>query len=215
MKLKSYLFTGIILFYIVFVAMTYKVHAVTMPTFPTCLNPQGSLAVKYTEGTHGVPGDETSYTGYDAVYTLTEDTVMQCMCPESGNGIQTNWWRTPHLDQEEIDSLVQQGWINIPNGSAWGLEDDPYLAKNSSYSCIGGKGGGGGNGGSSSSESSSSSSSSSSSGGQGGGEITAQAVSHILGLASTGNSATLYVLFITGISLLLSGFYIRNIQRSS
>ncbi len=210
MKIKTYLCTGIISLYIVFIALAHNGYAVTISTFPSCLNPQGEVKV-VNEGTHGIPGDPNAYTGHDVVYYLTEDTVLQCLCPENGKGIQTNWWRVPHLAQQEIDSLVQQGWIYIPNGTAWGLEDDPYLAQNIPFSCIGGKGGGG-NGGSSSGGGGSPSSSSS--GGQGGGEITSQAVSHVLGLASTGNSSTLYILFITGFSLLLSGIYIRHIQRS-
>ena len=207
--IKTYLYTNLITFFIVFIAVAYSINATATPTFPSCLNPQGELKVQHLNGIHGVPGDVTTYSGHDSVYQLTQDTVTQCLCPVNGNGIQTDWWNIKNLTQEEIDSYVNNGWIFVPSGSVWGLEADPYLAKNSSYSCIGGKGGGGTS--NSSSSSSSSSSNTSSSGGQGGGEISSTST-QILSLASTGNILTVYLLFIIGISLLISGIYIRRID---
>ncbi|HRN70411.1 MAG TPA: hypothetical protein PLS49_04445 [Candidatus Woesebacteria bacterium] len=204
--LKEAIYTSIFLFFIVFIVTAYSVNAVTIPTFPSCLNPQGELKVQYSNGTHGVPGDTTTYVGHDTVYKLTENTFTQCLCPQNGNAIQTNWWNVKNVEQEEIDSLVSQGWIFVPSGSVWGLEEDPYLAKNMKYSCIGGKGGGGSN---SSNSNSSDSNNSSSSEGQGGGE-TSSAYTQVLSLASTGNIITVYLLLITGISLLISGIYIQR-----
>ncbi len=210
--IKSYIHNSLFILLIITFAVTNKIHASTIPTFPTCLNPQGEMKVQHLNGTHGVAGDENTYTGIDSVYYLTEDTLMQCLCQTDGNGIQTNWWNVSQLSGEEITELKNQGWIYIADGSAWGLDEGPYLAKNSSYSCIGGKGGGdNSNSGSSSSSSSSNSNNSSSS--QGGGDTsTGTGGGQILGLASTGNITTIYLLFTIGISLLISGIYIQRVR---
>ncbi len=46
------------------------------------------------------------------------------------------------MSVEDIQNFVGQGWIYVPDGSAWGLADAPFLAFNSSFSCGGGSGGG-------------------------------------------------------------------------
>lgn len=204
---KKYLYTSLILFYIVFIAAAYNTQAAIAPTFPSCLNPQGDVKVEHKNGIHGVPGDTNTYTGIDTVYYLTEDTLTQCLCPTNGNAIQTNWWNVKSLEQDEIDSLVNQGWIFVPSGSAWGLQEDPYLAQNIKYSCVGGAGGGGNN----NSSNSSGGSSNSSSGGQGGGGEVSSTYTQVLSLASTGNIVTIYLLFVIGISLLISGMYIQRV----
>lgn len=109
--------------------------AQTVPAFPQCINPQGTLRVEYNSGTHGIPGDPGEYNGSDAVYQVSEDTLIQCFCAEDGSAIQTNWWRVSQLSQEDIESLEAQGWNFIPDGSLWGLEEAAYLARNSSYRC--------------------------------------------------------------------------------
>lgn len=111
--------------------------AVTEPTFPSCINPQGTLKENYSSGTHGVPGDSTNYTGSDSVYYLTDNTLMQCLCPDNGQGIQTNWWKALGFTEAEIDVQKRNGWIYVPNGAVWGLENAPYLAKNIAYTCRG------------------------------------------------------------------------------
>lgn len=117
-------------------------YGVNVPTFPSCSNPSGTLQVNYAGGTHGIVGSGATYTGSDAVYSTGNDTLIQCFCPDSpGNGIQTNWWKAASLSQEDIDVLKNQGWNYVPNGSLWGLENVPYVAKNSDYSCKGGVGG--------------------------------------------------------------------------
>ncbi len=132
-------FFGILLF-----LRASAAYAITTPSFPVCTNPQGSLKVSYSTGTHGVVGDPTNYKGSDAVYTLSGETLVQCLCVEDGRGIQTNWWKVSGLTDSNIESLKSQGWFYIPNGSLWGLENAPYVAINSVYSCGGGIGGVGG-----------------------------------------------------------------------
>lgn len=109
--------------------------AVTVPTFPSCINPQGSVKAKYDSGTHGIAGDMSQYTGNDTVYRLTDSTLLQCFCPADGSGIQTNWWKAAGLTDQDIAIMKRQGWIYIPNGSLWGLDEAPYLAYNSTYAC--------------------------------------------------------------------------------
>ncbi len=166
--------------------------AVTTPSFPACANPQGSIKVSYSEGTHGIVGSGQTYTGKDTVYTLTDTTTTQCFCGADGNGIQTNWWKASSLTENEIEILKSEGWHYIPTGSLWGLAVDPYLAKNISYRCL--------------ADSSSSTTNGSVQGssttqdldtGTGGGEV--------LGLAATGDSALVYGSFLLGALFLIVG----------
>ncbi len=105
------------------------------PTFPNCNNPQGALKVSYATGIHGIPGSASTNTGSDAVYNLSEITLTQCFCSLNGDGTQTNWWKVSSLTIEQIEFLLAQGWVYIPDGSAWGLDEDPYVAFNSRYAC--------------------------------------------------------------------------------
>lgn len=196
-----------ILFVLTFLLNVKNVEAFTVPDFPSCLNaPQDKLEVSHS-GTHGVPGDSRSFTGQDDVYFLDgKNFIMQCLCPPNNEGIQTNWWKVDNLSTEEIEALKTEGWIYIPDGSAWGLDSSKYLAKNLNYSCtVGGNGeenrssGGSSESGGSSSGSSSSSSSSPSS------------VGAVLGLASTGNIASVYFFFLLGIVSVTLGFILTKI----
>lgn len=130
---------------ILLVSLTYSVLAIEAPTFPSCLNPQGTLKVKYGSGVHGIVGDTREFRGSDAVYTVSNGRLFQCFCPDTGSeGIQTNWWKVASLSQTEINDFTRQGWILVEDGSLWGLDKDPYLAKNVKYICkgLGGIGGG-------------------------------------------------------------------------
>ncbi|MBI2621981.1 MAG: hypothetical protein HYW63_05060 [Candidatus Levybacteria bacterium] len=177
-KQKLSIFTAsIVIFLSAFVG---SANATTIPTFPVCANPQGQITSSYESGVHGVPGDTNTYTGKDTVYSLSDTTSTQCLCTDNGAGIQTNWWKAGSLTQEEIDVLITEGWILIPDGSSWGLLEGPYLAKNSRYECAG-------SGGTSTSTA---------------GASTTQA---ILSLASTGNLKFIASIFLTGSALLLSG----------
>ncbi len=177
-------------------ALTPSASAVTIPQFPACANPQGSVTASYDSGTHGVAGDQTTYSGKDTVYTLSENTLTQCLCPANGNGIQTNWWKATELSQEEKDVLVSQGWILIPDGSAWGLETGAYLAKNSSYTCSGVGG--------------ASATNTSTSGPTG----ETSSINTILNLASTGNIRFILLTIVSGAVLLSLGL-IPNLKKKN
>ncbi len=167
-------------------AFVGNAYAATIPTFPACANPQGQVKSSYENGTHGVAGDSATYTGKDTVYSLSDNTLTQCLCPSSGNGVQTNWWKANALSQEEIDVLISQGWILLPDGASWGLDSGPYLAKNSSYSCTSTNNGG--SGGTSDSKSADAS-------------ILATSTQAILALANTGNIVFILGVFLAGIVL--------------
>lgn len=191
------LYIGIIFAVITFLVQTGQVFAYQIPNFTSCVNPQGEVKVNYESGTHGIVGSNASYEGKDTVYTLSANALTQCFCAAGGEGIQTNWWKISQLTESEIEALKSQGWIYVPNGSLWGLEDSSYMALNSDFSCKGSSSGGSGgtsNSNSSNSGSGSGSSVNSSSGG----------IGQVLGLASTGNSVFLLGTALTsGLSLLL------------
>jgi hypothetical protein len=112
------------------------------PSFPSCINPQGTIRAQYYSGTHGIVGDSRTFNGSDTVYTLSNNNVYQCFCPTDGSGIQTNWLRANTFTQSDIQNYKNSGWTYIPDGSAWGLDGIPYMAKNYNYTCAGGIGGG-------------------------------------------------------------------------
>jgi hypothetical protein len=169
-------------------------YAVDIPSFPACSNPQGTIKSDFPSGTHGIVGSTATYTGSDKVYQIDSDKVKQCFCPSSGgSGIQTNWWKIPNLSDAEINIFKSQGWVYIPNGALWGLEEAPYLAINSDFSCGG---------------SVNSANATSDPGSSSGGSVLATAASkagEVLGLASTGNNPLFYSIFIGGVSSVLIG----------
>lgn len=179
------------------------------PNFTSCVNPQGDIKVNYDTGTHGIAGKTGTYQGKDTVYKTSENALTQCFCAVDGVGIQTNWWKIPSLTQSEIKSLEAQGWIYIPNGALWGLDNAPYLAKNSDFSCKSSNGNGGGGGGGISGSSSSSNGSGGSISGSGG-------IGQVLGLASTGNTVFVLATALTsGMSLLLGLFLKKRAKKLS
>lgn len=107
-----------------------------IPNFPNCVNPQGSVIASYSDGTHGIAGSSATYNGSDTVYQSSDITVTQCFCSVSGQGIQTNWWKASSLTGDEIKALESEGWVYVPSGTPWGLDDGFYLASNSNYSCL-------------------------------------------------------------------------------
>ncbi len=158
--------------------------ATQTPVFMSCVNPTGTVVSSYDSGTHGVVGDTASFSGKDTVYAATNGTNTQCLCTIQGQGIQTNWMKASNLSQDEISIYVNQGWTLIPNGSAWGLSDESYLAKNENYSCSGG---------------------SSSSEGRVGGASATSNVTTVLSLANTGNIIFIAGVFALGLGLLAAG----------
>lgn len=191
--------------------------AFTQPSFSSCLNPQMPLQVSHPDGVHGVPGDSNSYSGADNVYsdkdTLSSSSVMQCLCLTNGQGMQTNWWKASDLSEDEIKILESQGWIYIPDGSAWGLDSAPYMAQTTNFACgqatlssstTGGTGNGGNSSGASPSNSGSSNNSSSNSGsGSSSNSNSSQPIQSVLGafteLANTGNIVFIYSLLLMGL----------------
>ena len=168
-------------------------YAATVPSFPTCANPSGTMRVSYDTGIHGVAGDPANYSGKDTVYNVSENTIMQCLCPTNGGGIQTNWLKASGYTQDEIAVLKSQGWIYVADGSAWGLDLVAYLAQNISFSCPGQSSGG----------SSSSSNNSSNA-------VLGTSAGAILGLANTGNTLFILAIFAASIVSLMLGFILNR-----
>lgn len=167
----------------VYLAVVSPALAVTVPSFPACTSPQGTTKVSYSDGTHGIVGSTASYSGSDTVYTVTDETLMQCFCPKEGDtGVQSNWWRATNLSGEDIQILKNDGWNYVPNGSLWGLENAPYMVKNNEYQCRG----------------------------SGGGEVQSAAaqIGDVLGLAATGNWVLIVGTGVGGLALLLIGAYV-------
>ena len=160
---------------------TRPVFAVNIPSFPSCAAPQGSIMVSYSSGTHGIVGSSATYTGSDTVYRVSDDAVTQCFCPDSGNGIQTDWWKAISLSETEINVLKSQSWFYVPSGVVWGLDQSPYVARNTAFSCLPG----------------SPTQVLDDSTGTGGGEV--------LGLAATGDSWLVYGTFAAGLVCLIWG----------
>lgn len=158
-----------------------SVFAIDTPDFPACANPQGTKIVDVGFGTHGIVGDQNTYTGADKVWLQDNGNLMQCFCSVTANGIQTNWWRVSSLTESELSILKADGWIYVPSGAPWGLSDSEYMAKNNGFSCVGSYGGG--NSGSSNS-----------------------LVGQVLGLAFTGNIAYVYAFLGAGMFLITLGF---------
>lgn len=140
---KKSIFLATIVSFVLFlnIFVPYSYAAPTPPEFSSCVNPQGTVKADYSSGTHGVPGVTTSYQGSDTVYNISGNALTQCLCTVDGEGIQTNWWKVSSLTSQEIETFKTQGWVFIPDGSAWGLDPVTYLAKNANYSCRG-RGGG-------------------------------------------------------------------------
>lgn len=161
-----------------------KVFALNDPSFPTCAAPIGTLKVYYANGNHGIPGDTATHSGSDWVYTYTDGQLVQCFCPPNGTGIQTNWWKIPDMSQDEIKKYLGVGWNYIADGSAWGLDNAPYLAKNYEISCA--------------------------FGGRGGGEVLGIGGGEVLGLAATGNITQIIGSFAFGVFLLYCATKLRE-----
>ena len=160
--------------------------AVTVPSFPSCVNPQGALKVSYDSGSHGIIGMDGLRTGSDKVFKVSDyDQLLQCFCPENGNGIQTNWWEASKLSVDDIEYLKKEGWHYAPDGSEWGLSDRPYVAKNFDYNCK-------------PSDNNPTPT-----------PTPQTSVAGVLSLASTGNITFIYTLMLTGFVSLITGLFLR------
>lgn len=192
--------TNAILFLSLLFFVVPKAYALTPPNFPTCLNPQTEANIVWPTGIHGIPGDSAEHTGSDSVFLLSDSTVLQCFCSINGDGIQTNWWKIAALSDDEIQTLMNQGWIKIPDGSLWGLDKAPYLAKNEAFFCAGGKGGGlpnpAGHG---------DGLSDGRSDGRSSGSVLSTFTGQVLGLANTGNIIFILSVISAGILMITAG----------
>lgn len=110
----------------------------SVPNFPSCTQPTGTLKVHYPSGTHGIAGSSDTFIGSDRVYSLESGNLLQCFCPANGGeGIATNWWKVANFSHNDIEYFTKQSWVWIPNGALWGLDATQYLAKNSNFTCNG------------------------------------------------------------------------------
>lgn len=100
--LSQILIIPILLFLYVSLYAPTTVYATQVPEFPVCSNPQGEVKVSYESGTHGVPGNSSEYQGEDIVYSLDNSNYLQCLCADTGEGIQTDWWNVSGLSVAEI-----------------------------------------------------------------------------------------------------------------
>lgn len=209
----SYIFrTFVFIFFTVYVLLVHTsglilpVYSQTIPSFTSCTNPQGSIRADYPSGTHGIAGETATYSGKDTVYTLSGSTLTQCFCSTNGDGIQTNWWKASSLTPTEISILEREGWIYIPNGVLWGLDQGPYMAKNSTFSCPSSSSGG---------SSSTTSSSNTSESRVGGASATNDNTNNVLGLAATGNIQMLLFFLFGGFFFLFLALFLKRRNDSS
>lgn len=202
-KMSSF-FAGAMVFILALGAFSQPAWAVEVPAFPSCANPQGIVKVHYDNGTHGIVGDMKLYQGKDTVYQITADTLTQCFCSTDEMGIQTNWWKLANLSEEDINTLRLDGWVLIPDGSVWGLDAGPYLAKNISSSCKTSSNSSG-----SSSNGNNSSGSTSDGTGNALGASTAR-IGSVLGFAVTGNMLLILLSSALGVYLLLLWLVLRK-----
>jgi hypothetical protein len=168
--------------------------------FTSCLTPSGSVVADYADGSHGIAG-QGSVSGHDTVYSLGGGNALQCLCDSNGNGTQTNWLKIGELSEDQIKVYQSQGWIYIPDGSAWGLSQGAYLAKNVSYSCGSSTTNSGGGDGRTDGRTDGRS--------DGLGSIV-QAAKGSAGLASTGDIKFVLSILGAGIILTAIGFYMRK-----
>jgi len=118
---------------LLFMSLVVPAYADPMPNFGTCLNPQWNQTQVNYGSNNGVVNIGT-FDGTDTIYS-SNGNILQCLCTDQGLGYQTNWLNASNYSNSQIDYLTAQGWIYIPDASAWGLGQGAYLAQNSTYSC--------------------------------------------------------------------------------
>ncbi len=166
--------------------------------FTSCLTPSGEILANYDTGSHGIAG-LGSKIGKDTVYTASNGNAMQCFCGENGEGIQTNWMKVGNLSTDEIKVHESQGWIYIPTGATWGLDDEPYLAQNINFSCGGSSTTSGGDG-----------RTDGRTDGRSDGLGSIVQAAHGTSLASTGNILFIAEVFTAGVLMTLAGLFMRR-----
>ncbi len=117
-------------------ASTTSAFALTLPTFPACETPHGSVLASNGQGNHGIAGSNSDHTGTDIVYSVSgKAQATQCFCGTDSHGIQTDWLNVTGYSDGDLDFLRRSGWVFIPDGKLWGLDSGPYMTHNSNYTC--------------------------------------------------------------------------------
>src|SRR6476469_7676231 len=73
---------------------------ISIPSFPVCSNPTGSLLAQYNSGVHGIVGNTNQFSGSDSVFSLSDGNALQCFCGDNGAGIQTNWLKIGSVSEQ-------------------------------------------------------------------------------------------------------------------
>ncbi len=86
---------------------------------------------------HWIVGNSVLQSGADSVYSIGDNKFVQCFCPQSIStpGIQSNWLPVSGIDSTQKQILLNSGWINVPDGSAFGLPSGEYVVQNRDYVC--------------------------------------------------------------------------------
>lgn len=139
------LLAALLIAFAFFLPSKVSAQSIQPPQFPNCnVPPSAEIKANYQDGIHGIPGESGEYKGSDIVFQVTPDMVLQCFCPnDQSEGIQTNWWKVPNISDQDRNIFTKQGWVFVPNGKLWGLDESNYLARNIRYECngVGGIGG--------------------------------------------------------------------------
>lgn len=108
----------------------------------SCQNPVGSPSVSYDSGSHWIVGNGQLQWGSDAVYNNGNNMYRQCYCPLTQNnqptsymGTQTDWVPAYSVSAAQKQSMLNSGWIDVRDGSVFGLPAIEYLAYNSQFTC--------------------------------------------------------------------------------
>lgn len=126
----------------VFLLQPVSAHAWGGNYYGSCANPAGTPAVSYSSGYHWIVGNSQLQWGSDSVYSNGNNQYTQCYCPLTVNnqpassmGTQTNWVPASSVSAQQKQMMLSSGWIDIANGSAFGLPAVEYLAQNVSFAC--------------------------------------------------------------------------------
>lgn len=135
---KKALLSSTVISAALFLGAATPASANAIPDFGSCLNPQwtktqDNILHDVNGPRHGVIGIG-SYLGQDTIYE-SNGNVLQCLCTDTGKGYQTNWLKADSLSSEQVKELKAKGWMYVPYGQDWGLQESAYLAKNSEYEC--------------------------------------------------------------------------------
>ncbi|HSA83531.1 MAG TPA: hypothetical protein VLF20_01440 [Patescibacteria group bacterium] len=113
-----HILVSIVFLFVFLFAFIGSVSAIVFPDFGSCLNPRIAASQVNSGTNHGVVGSSTAYSGTDSIYRLSDGNVLQCLCQDNGDGIQTIWFRASSMTQEDSAYLLANGWIYVPTGSA-------------------------------------------------------------------------------------------------